>query len=128
MSWYDPQPDEEFLDRTSGYLSPRKALAPPDRHIPNKAERILLTQMMQAGGLTEEQVRAVKGNRQKLAAARKSMSQGDGANKDRLKMRRLRQEAATKLGTHINDPRVPGEALRILREDQKLSPWGRRYR
>jgi hypothetical protein len=44
-------------------------------HIPNKAERKLLVNLMKKGGLTEEQVRANKGNRQALAKAAQSMSQ-----------------------------------------------------
>lgn len=59
------------------YITSRKVGKPMGRdapHYPNKAERVLLTQMMQKSGQTEEQVRSNIDNRRKLAEAAKSMS------------------------------------------------------
>lgn len=87
------------------YTSSRKAgkpLGPDAPHYPNKAERKLLTQMMQKSGQTEDEVRASKSNRQKLAAASKSMMQTKGYNRRyeyEIKIRR-RNEAA-RLGVEV---------------------------
>lgn len=85
------------------YMSGRKygkPMGPGAPHYPNTAERVLLTQMMQRSGQTEEQVRNDKSNRQKLAGARKSMCKPGpsltrkGSRQEFEAKRRLRQAAA----------------------------------
>jgi len=92
------------------YRSSRKRGKPMGKgapHIPNKAERKLLTTMMQTSGQTEEQVRASKSNRQKLAKAAKSMSQPkpDG-HRQLVERRRCQRQAALIMGIPAYDPRV----------------------
>lgn len=105
---------EEF-DKDGHYVfrSPRKQgrpMGPGNPHLPNKAERKLLTNMMKAGGLTEEQVRAIKGNRQKLSAAAKSMSQPKG-NID-IETKRLRRKIVHMTDLKHYDPKID----KIIRE------------
>jgi hypothetical protein len=102
IDWDDG--DGEWQD----YVSSRKIGKPMGHnapHYPNKAERVLLTQMMQKSGQTEEQVRSEKSNRIKLAAARKSMSQpkswvGILRRLKLIKNRRRRVQAA-QLGVQV---------------------------
>ena len=79
-----------------------KPLVPDAPHYPNKAERVLLTQMMKKSGQTEEQIRAVKSNRQKLAVAAQSMmkSQNPRARREYEVKMRKRKEAA-QLGIQV---------------------------
>lgn len=88
-----------------------KPLGPDAPHYPNKAERVLLTQMMQKSGQTEEQIRAIKSNRRKLAVAAQSMmkSQNPQARREyEVKMRR-RKEAAW-LGLEVWELQQKNEA------------------
>ncbi len=76
-------------------------------HIPNKAERKLLTTMMRESGQTEEQVRASKSNRQKLAKAAKSMQEAKpNGHRQQVERRRLTGQAALIMGIPAYDPRV----------------------
>lgn len=90
--------DDEYEVRH--YQSARKVGKPMGYgapHIPNKAERKLLTRMMQKSGQTEEEVRESKSNRQKLAIAAKSMSKPKHGVSIQLKRLRRRIMLATNL-------------------------------
>lgn len=100
--------EEDWNFDREQYVSSRKCgkpLGPGAPHYPNTAERVLLTQMMQRSGKTEEQVRADKGNRQKLAAAQKSMGapstwqQKEARRK--LESKRQRRRAASRVGVEV---------------------------
>lgn len=73
--------EEDWDYEREQYVSSRKCglpLGPNAPHYPNKSERKVLAQMMQSSGMSEEEVRAVKENRQKLAkAAKEPMKKGD---------------------------------------------------
>ena len=75
MGWYD----DDYVT-CSSVRKIGKPMGPCAPHYPNKAERVLLTQMMQKSGKTEAEIREDKSNRIKLSAAQKSMSQGKGKN------------------------------------------------
>jgi len=101
--------DEDYNDRPlARHLAPRKLGKPlgrGERHIPNKAERKLLTQMMQKSGQTEEEVRKSKSNRQKLAKARASMSGPKPTSID-MEGRRLKRRIMSFTGLKHYDPRL----------------------
>jgi DNA-binding transcriptional regulator PaaX len=59
-------------------------------HIPNKAERKELARIMQASGMTEEEVREDLTHRRALAAASKSMSKSPHGWADRLRLNQKR--------------------------------------
>lgn len=85
-----------------------KPLGPNAPHYPNKAERKLLTRMMQKSGQTEEEVRKSKSNRQKLAAAAKSM-QGSSSTKNSrqaFELKRRKRNIAFYLGVPVWDKQV----------------------
>lgn len=90
-------------------------LGPHAPHYPNKFERKELARIAKKSGLSEEEIRANKVNRIALSKAAKS-DYGDGSGKIKLKLRRLKNEVALELGTHINDPKVMGIALKRLRK------------
>jgi hypothetical protein len=108
MSWYEDDEEREFdhVDFRSArkYGKPMGAGAP---HYPNTAERVLLTQMMQKSGQTEEQVRADKSNRQKLAEASKSMHMGKGRqHRYNILLKRAKRGIAAALGVPPYHPDV----------------------
>lgn len=79
-----------------------KPLGSDNPHYPNKAERKLLTQMMQKSGQTEEQVRESKSNRRKLAAASNSMSKSQsGHSRREYEMKIDRRNRAARLGVQV---------------------------
>lgn len=102
--------DDEWYHMQHEYTSARKAGKPMGHgapHYPNSAERVLLTQMMQKSGKTEEEVRADKGNRQKLAAAAKSMAQGKGKkHRYQILLKRAKRSIAAALGVPAYHPDV----------------------
>ena len=104
-----PTFDDYDLGRNE-FVSSRKIgkpMGPDAPHYPNKAERVLLTQMMQKSGQTEKQVRADKSNRQKLAAAAKSMSRAkDRGHRREILLKRLKQSIAASLGVPAYHPDV----------------------
>lgn len=94
---WDHDRQQVFSSRKSG-----KPLGLGAPHYPNKAERKLLTQMMQKSGQTEEQVRASKSNRQKLAAASKSMSRSQSVhNRRAYEAKVARRNEAARLGVQV---------------------------
>lgn len=92
------------------YRNRRKAgkpMGPGNPHLPNKAERKLLTTMMRDSGQSEEQVRASLSNRRKLAAAAKSASVGKSfAEKQNILRKRLRRTVIELTGLEHFDKRV----------------------
>ena len=108
MPWYEDDEENPF-DHVS-FRSARKAGKPMGAgapHYPNSAERVLLTQMMRKSGQTEEQVRADKSNRQKLAKAAKSMSQGKGKkHRYEILLKRAKRSIAAALGVPPYHPDV----------------------
>jgi len=113
--------DEDYDDRPSRWhLSKRKlgkilAVGSTEAgHIPNKAERRLLTQMMQKSGQTEEQVRASKSNRQKLAAAAKSMSAPIPGKRRAYELKQEKRRIAYELGLQPYDDMVRKIAEKIV--------------
>lgn len=98
--------DDEYVH----YQSARKIgkpMGPSAPHLPNKAERKLLTEMMRKSGQSEEEIRGVKGNRQKLAKAAKSsqMAKPNGHRRE-IEYKRLTRSVANKMGIPTYDPRV----------------------
>ncbi len=101
--------DEIWDDERQEYVSSRKIgkpLGPNAPHYPNKSERVLLTQMMQKSGLTEEQVRAIKSNRVKLAQAQKAPEYGTrpwrGPNsRANFELKRRKRQEANRLGVQV---------------------------
>ena len=82
-------------------------MGPGNPHLPNKAERKLLTTMMRDSGQSEEQVRASLSNRRKLAAAAKSASVGKSfAEKQNILRKRLRRTVIELTGLEHFDKRV----------------------
>jgi hypothetical protein len=73
MSIYSERFETEYGDylELSSDRAKRKALAPPDKHIPNKDEASLLRKIMSRSGMSEKEVRSVKEHRIQLANARK---------------------------------------------------------
>jgi vacuolar-type H+-ATPase subunit E/Vma4 len=64
---YDPEWGDR--DRDYDYLSTRKRMAPPDKHITNKAEGKVLRHLMAETGLSEKQLREHKKYRKMLSDA-----------------------------------------------------------
>lgn len=69
---WDPERQQYVSSRKCG-----KPLGPDAPHYPNKSERRELTRLMQASGMTEDEVRVVKENRQRLASAAMDPMRGD---------------------------------------------------
>ena len=102
MGWYD----DDYVSCSSARKI-GKPMGPCAPHYPNKAERVLLTQMMQKSGKTEAEIREDKSNRIKLSAAQKSMSQGKGKNRRfNLLLKRAKSNAAFYLGVPVWDQKV----------------------
>jgi hypothetical protein len=100
--------DEIWDDERQEYVSSRKIgkpLGPNAPHYPNKSERVLLTQMMQKSGMTEEQVRAIKSNRVKLAQARKAPTLGrpwlGPDSRANFELKRAKRKRAKSLGVQV---------------------------
>jgi len=98
--------EEHWHEERQEYVSDRKVgkpLGPNAPHYPNKAERVLLTQMMQKSGMTEEQIRAVKENRIALANASKSTTspRGDEDFRYKLRVKRSRRATAKRLACEV---------------------------
>lgn len=93
--------EQDWDDERQLYVSGRKVglpLGPNAPHHPNKAERAELKRLMREGQCGEDEVRASKGNRQKLAKAAKSpMALGSTDRRD-LEKKRARRQAAKSLG------------------------------
>lgn len=98
MSYYEE--DCEFRS----YLSQKKLLAPPDKHVTNKNEGRLLRKLMQKSGKSEDELRKDKSVRCKLADARSAM--GNGSNAARLRRRNRVTVIAEQLGLPFYDPLV----------------------
>ena len=94
MSTYTDYDDGDWDDQRQNWRNGRKyskPMGPDNPHLPNKAERKELARIMQASGLTEEEVREDLTHRRSLAKAAKSMSPvGDNVHRARL---RLKQSA-----------------------------------
>lgn len=109
MSWYedDDTNSEGYYESHQSARKAGKPMGPGAPHYPNSAERVLLTQMMQKSGQTEEQVRAEKSNRQKLAKAAKSMDQGKGRqHRYNILLKRAKRGIAAALGVPPYHPDV----------------------
>lgn len=93
--------EQDWDDERQLYVSGRKVglpLGPNAPHHPNKAERAELKKLMREGQCGEDEVRASKGNRQKLAKAAKSpMARGSTDRRD-LATKRARRAKAKSLG------------------------------
>ena len=77
MSIYTDYDEGDFDDHRQNWNKGRKyskPMGPGNPHIPNKAERKELARIMQASGMTEEEVREDLIHRRSLAKASKSMS------------------------------------------------------
>lgn len=98
--------DDEYVH----YQSARKIgkpMGPSAPHLPNKAERKLLTEMMRKSGQSEEEIRSVKGNRQKLAKAAKSpQTAKPNGHRREIERKRLSRSVASTMGVPVYDPRV----------------------
>ena len=97
---YDQDWDHERQLWVSSRKSGRK-LGPDAPHYPNKAERRELARIMQESGLTEEQVRANKDHRRRLAAAAKSPMKQGGTDRRELRQKRLARSIAKSKGIPI---------------------------
>lgn len=96
--------DQDWDAERQLYVSSRKCnkpLGPGAPHYPNKSEAALLRKMMQAGKCSEEEVRAQKGNRQKLAAAAKAPQLKGGTDRRALDAKRRRRTQAKRLGLEV---------------------------
>lgn len=113
MTYEDRAPGPENAGIKRGKLT-----GPDYPHIPNKSERKLLAKMMQASGLTEEQVRQNKVNRVKLAEAAKQPEQRTG-NRKKVIRKRMCKMIANKLNL------VPYDAVvvSIVREGMNKTPF-----
>jgi hypothetical protein len=122
MSYFDEE-REPPSKQGEKYLRPMGVNAP---HYPNKFERKKLVQILQkSGGASEEEVRERKGNRQALAQARRS-DYGNGSNKSRLALRRVRNEVAQRLGLNVNDPKVTAATMQEICAPSVRDRWFRR--
>lgn len=96
--------DEDWDHERQEYVSSRKCgkpLGPDAPHYPNKAERRELARIMQESGLTEDEVRANKDHRRRLAKAAKSpMQQGD-TDRRQLRIKRHARTLAKAKGIPI---------------------------
>ena len=104
---YDQERDEEWRM----YVSRRKSGRPLGHaapHYPNKSERAALVKIMKASGMSEEEVRAVKENRQVLAKAAKEPMQGNPEHRLKVLRKRFLRNRAASMGLLATDPRVTG--------------------
>jgi len=96
--------DEDWDHERQQYVSSRKSgrkLGPDAPHYPNKSEHKALVKLMQASGMTEEQVRAVKENRQLLAQARKEPTKAGNTDRRQLRIKRYARQLAKAKGIPI---------------------------
>ena len=70
-------------------------------HYPNKSEYKALVKLTQASGMTEEEVRAIKENRQLLAAAAKEPMKSGDTNRYQLRLKRRARQIAQRKGIPI---------------------------
>jgi hypothetical protein len=98
MSVYFDYDEGDWDDERQHYRSGRKYGKPMGHgapHLPNKAERKELARIMQASGMTEEEVREDITHRRALAKASKSMSPpSDHAHRARLRMKQSAKRLA----------------------------------
>jgi hypothetical protein len=104
--------DQDWDDERQMHVSGRKVGLPLGRgapHYPNKAERAELKRLMKAGRCDEDEVRASKGNRQKLAKAAKSPMQKGTTDRRALQAKRRNRQRAKSLGVEVweLDPESP---------------------
>lgn len=96
--------DQEWDDERQQYVSSRKSgrlLGPNAPHYPNSSERAMLRNLMRKGRCSEEEVRAQKGNRQKLAEAARDPQRPGTTDRRALKMKRHARSVAKREGTPI---------------------------
>lgn len=89
--------DQDWDDERQEYVSSRKKgrpLGPNAPHYPNKSEAAMLRSLMREGKCSEEEVRASKGNRQKLAKAAMAPMQKGTTDRRALKLKRRAREIA----------------------------------
>jgi hypothetical protein len=116
--------DKDWDHERQQYVSSRKVgkpLGAGERHIPNKAERKALARLMQASGLTEEEVRENKDNRRKLAQAAKDPMRASG-HRHEYKVKMARRRIAAELGVLVTDPQVEARM-----KAPRKSNWGFAY-
>lgn len=83
--------DQDWDSGREEYVSSRKCgkpLGPEAPHYPNSSERKELVKIMKKSGMTEDEVRSVKTNRQALAKARKAPTNRGDTDRHRLKLKR----------------------------------------
>lgn len=111
--------DQDWDEERQQYVSSRKSglpLGPNHPHYPNKSEAAMLRKLMRAGKCSEDEVRAQKGNRQKLAEAAKDPMRLGNTDRRALKLKRRARniaaregipiwEAQAKVGLNIKDAR-----------------------
>lgn len=96
--------DEDWDPERQQYVSSRKCgkpLGAGERHIPNNSERRELARLMQASGMSEDEVRAVKENRQLLAKARKEPTKPGVTDRRQLRIKRRARSIAKLEGIPI---------------------------
>lgn len=89
--------DEVWDHERQQYVSSRKSgrkLGPEAPHYPNKSEHKALVKLMQASGMTEEEVRAIKENRQLLAKARREPTKRGSTDRHELRLKRYARQLA----------------------------------
>jgi hypothetical protein len=96
--------EEDWDHERQQYVSSRKCgkpLGPDAPHYPNKSEHKALVKLMQASGMTEEEVRAVKENRVLLAKARKEPTKSGDTDRRKLRIKRYARSLAKSKGIPI---------------------------
>jgi hypothetical protein len=89
--------EEDWDQDRQQYVSSRKCgkpLGPDAPHYPNKSEHKALVKLMQASGMSEDEVRAVKANRQLLANARKEPTKSGDTDRRQLRIKRYARQLA----------------------------------
>ena len=127
MSIYTDEVETDWRERhsLSGRRAKRKAMAPPDKHIPNKDEASLLRKLMSESGMSEKEVRSIKKYRIKLANARKK---GTKAKRSRYAkfLDGIMKSVTKELKLAKAHPLVQEEYRKRLekaKKDYYFSPW-----
>lgn len=124
MSIYNETITTEYDEQIvlGGRRAARKAHARPDQHIPNKHEGQLLRKMMQTAGVSEEEIRAVKGNRVKLAQARISGTKARRTRRQKA-LDNLMKGVTRELKLAKEHPLVVAEFKKRLAEKKRSRSW-----